>query len=363
MIKPLKNIEDLIPYVPGKPVEELERELGVGNAVKLASNENPLGPSPKALEAIRSSLNTSNRYPDGGCFYLKERLGDHLGLSPETLIIGNGSNEVIEIIARTYMNHEHEAIFGNHAFIVYPLVTKAIGAKSVISPMPGLKNDLDDIASRVTSSTRIIFLANPNNPTGTIFEKEEFESFLEKIPDDIIILVDEAYFEYVDDSHYPDTLGYHEIRDTLITVRTFSKIFGLAGLRIGYAVASPGIVSYLNRVREPFNVSSVAQVAAMAALEDVEHVERSRVINSSGMSYITGQFDSMGLSYTPSSANFVLLDLKRDPIPVYESLLKKGVIVRPVGGYGLKTHLRVSIGLEQENKRFIEAFGEIIEQY
>lgn len=361
-IDPLKNVEELIPYVPGKPVEELERELGVKNAVKMASNENPLGPSPKAVQAATESVSGMNRYPDGGCFYLKARLSEHLGCSPDNLMIGNGSNEVIEIIARTYMNHRHEAIFGNHAFIVYPLVTKAVGADAVISPMPGLKNDLEDIASRVTSRTKMIFLANPNNPTGTIFKKEEFENFLKNVHKEVIIVVDEAYFEYVEDDDYPNTLEYHDQRESLITVRTFSKIYGLAGMRVGYAVASKNIISYLNRVREPFNVSSLAQSAAMAAIDDHEHVERSKVINSDGLYYLSSELDNMGISYTPSSANFLLLDMKRDPGPFYEALLKKGVIVRPVGGYGLKTHLRVSVGLDSENKRFINAFGDVIDE-
>lgn len=361
-IYPLKNVEELIPYVPGKPVEELERELGIRDAVKLASNENPLGPSPLAVEAVKKELNKCNRYPDGDCYYLKEKLARTLGVSPGKLVIGNGSNEVIEIIARTYMNHEHEAVFGRHAFIVYPLVTRAVGAGEIISPMPGLKNDLEDIASRVTAKTRIVFLANPNNPTGTIFRRDEFEWFLDEVPGEVVILVDEAYFEYVKDEGYPDTLQYHEKRESLITVRTFSKIYGLAGLRIGYAVASEDIVSYLNRVREPFNVSSVAQSAALAALDDTEHMNRSRQLNNSGLDFLSRELDRLGVSYEPSYANFLLIDLKEDVLPYYEALLKKGVIVRPVGGYGLPDHLRISVGLEHENKRFAEAFGEVLNE-
>lgn len=361
-VDPLKNVKELIPYVPGKPVEELERELGVRNAVKLASNENPLGPSPRAMEAVKNSLPVCNRYPDGGCFYLKGKLAEKLGVSPENLIIGNGSNEVIQIAARTYMNHEHEAIFGGHAFIVYPLVTKAVGAKEIVSPMPDMKNDLQDIASRVTDKTRMIFLANPNNPTGTIFKKNEFEWFLDNVPEDVIILVDEAYFEYVDEVDYPDTLKYHEKRESLITVRTFSKIYGLAGLRVGYAIASGEIISYLNRVREPFNVSTLAQSAALAAIDDEEHIEKSRLVNSDGMAYLCRELDRMGISHVPSFANFVLVDMKTDPLPYYQSLLEKGVIVRPVGGYGLKEHLRVSVGLADENERFVKALGEVIDE-
>lgn len=314
------------------------------------------------MEAVKNSLPDCNRYPDGGCFYLKGKLAEKLGVSPENLIIGNGSNEVIQIAARTYMNHEHEAIFGGHAFIVYPLVTKAVGAKEIVSPMPDMKNDLQDIASRVTDKTRMIFLANPNNPTGTIFKKNEFEWFLDNVPEDVIILVDEAYFEYVDEVDYPDTLKYHEKRESLITVRTFSKIYGLAGLRVGYAIASGEIISYLNRVREPFNVSTLAQSAALAAIDDEEHIEKSRLVNSDGMAYLCRELDRMGISHVPSFANFVLVDMKTDPLPYYQSLLEKGVIVRPVGGYGLKEHLRVSVGLADENERFVKALGEVIDE-
>lgn len=361
-VNPLKYIEELIPYVPGKPVEELERELGIKNAVKLASNENPLGPSPLAVEAVKSSSGIMNRYPDGDCFYLKRKLADHIGVSPGNLIIGNGSNEVIEIVARTYLNHEYEAVFGEHAFIVYPLVTRAVGAGEIVSPMPGLTNDLEDIASRITSRTRMVFLANPNNPTGTVFKKDEFESFLDNVRDDVIILVDEAYFEYVEDPNYPDTLEYHRYRKTLVTVRTFSKIYGLAGLRLGYGVASQEVVNYLNRVREPFNVNSLAQAAGIAALDDREHLERSRKLNSQGVSFLSDQLQSMGVSYTPTYANFILVDLKRDPTHIYQALLRRGVIVRPVGGYGLKNHIRVSVGLEEENRRFADALRSVLDE-
>lgn len=359
-MKPLKQVSDLIPYVPGKPVEELERELGITGSIKIASNENPLGPSRLAAEAAMKAINEVNRYPDGDCFYLKRKLAGKLGVNESNLIIGNGSNEVIEIIARTYLSENDEAVYGEYAFIVYPIVTQALGARHVVSPMPGLVHNLDDFASRITEKTKIIFLANPNNPTGTIFNRNDFDNFLERVPDEVIVIVDEAYFEYVDDPEYTDSLQYQQKRNNIITVRTFSKIYGLAGLRIGYGVGSEDLVSYVNRVREPFNVNSIAQAAADAALDDTEHIEKTKTVNRAGLDYLTEQFNKMGIKYTPSFTNFILINLEDDVIPIYNKLLKEGVIVRPVGGYGLKNHLRVSIGLESENKRFISALKMVL---
>ncbi len=360
MIKPKESIKDLVPYVPGKPVEELERELGIKGSVKLASNENPLGTSPLALSAIKESVSNINRYPDGDSFYLKHKIAEKLGVKKENIILGNGSNEVIEIVARTYLTPDDEAIYANHAFIVYPIVTQSIGAKAVISPMKDLTHDLNDIYSKITDKTKIIFIANPNNPTGTIVKKNELRQFLKDVPQNVIVLMDEAYFEYVDDTDYPDTLEYHDIREGLITVRTFSKIYGLAGLRVGYGIASEKIVSYLNRVREPFNVNSLAQTAALAALDDDLHVQKSKELNSSEMRYLEDELSGIGLQFTKSYTNFILVNLKKDPTEIYNKLLNKGVITRPVGGYGLKTHLRVSVGLHAENKRFVDSLRKIV---
>ena len=361
-MKPLKQVSDLIPYVPGKPVEELERELGITGSIKIASNENPIGPSKLAISALQKSIGELNRYPDGDCFYLKKILAEKLGVKESNLIIGNGSNEVIEIIARTYLSDKDEAVYGEHAFIVYPIVTQAIGAGHVVSPMPELVHDLEDFASRITDKTRIIFLANPNNPTGTIFRKSEFEKFLDRVPDNVIVIVDEAYFEYVEDKEYPDSLEYLNLGKNIVTVRTFSKIYGLAGLRVGYGIGNEEIISYVNRVREPFNVNSLAQAAAEAALDDTEHIERTKSINNTGMEYLAAEFERLGIPYIPSYTNFILMDLETDPMPVYNSLLKEGVIVRPVGGYGLKSHLRVSVGLEEENKRFVTALEKVLKK-
>ncbi len=359
-MEPRASVKNLIPYVPGKPIEELERELGIRGAAKMASNENPLGPSPLAKKALSEHVSNVNLYPDGGCFELRRKLSEKLGVPEDTIVLGNGSNEVIEIVARTFLEPGDEAIYGRHAFIVYPIVTQSLGCSHVISRMPDLAHDLKDMLSLVTEKTKIIYIANPNNPTGTIARRDELEWFLERVPENIVILVDEAYFEYVDDPEYPDTLRYHSVRESLVTVRTFSKIYGLAGLRVGYGVASKEAVSYMDRVREPFNVNSAAQVAACAALDDGRHVARSRELNRTAKEYFREKLGELGVRYTESHTNFVLVDLERDPMPVYEALLRDGVITRPVGGYGLKTHLRVSFGLERENEKFIESLGRIL---
>jgi histidinol-phosphate aminotransferase len=362
MIKPNPFIEDLIPYVPGKPVEELERELGVSGAVKMASNENPLGPSPLALKAMEESLGETHRYPDGDAFYLKQKLAEKLSIRPETLIFGNGSNDVLDIAARTFMRAGDEAIMGEYAFIVYPISTQAVGAKAVISPMPDYTHDLKDMHSRITEKTKIVFIANPNNPTGTMVKRDEVQWFLDKVPEDILVVIDEAYFEYVDDPEYPDTLRYHDMGKSILTVRTFSKIYGLAGIRLGYGIAHEKLVSQMHRVRHPFNVSSVAQTAGIAALDDVEHIQRSKELNREGLGYLTRELGRLGITFAPTFTNFLLIDLEVGPITIYNALLREGVIVRPVAGYGLKTHLRVTIGLMDENVKFINALNKVLER-
>jgi histidinol-phosphate aminotransferase len=360
VIKPNDYVRELIPYIPGKPVEELERELGIRDAIKIASNENPLGPSPLALRAISEALLKINRYPDGDVFYLKHKLAKRLGVKPENLIFGNGSNEVIEIVARAFMKPGDEAVMGEFAFIVFPIVTQAVGAKAIISPMSNLAHNLKDMFDRITSKTRAVFIANPNNPTGTMVKRGELEWFLERVPEGIIVVIDEAYFDYVDDADYPNSLDYQNSGKAVVTVRTFSKIYGLAGLRLGFGVCSEEVISYMNRVREPFNVNSLAQVAAHSALDDKEHVTRSREINRAGLRYLEKELKKIKIPFAQSSANFILLDLGSDPIPVYNSLLREGVIVRPVLNYGLKNHLRVTVGLQGENERFIKAIKKVL---
>jgi histidinol-phosphate aminotransferase len=361
-MKPLvpEYIADLTAYPPGKPIEEVEREYGIKGSIKLASNENPLGPSPKAVEAIKNHVSSLHRYPDGSCYYLKETLAERLGIPKNRIILGNGSNEIIELIVRTFLRPGDEAVMAHPAFIVYQMIVQAAGGKNVILPLKEFTHDLEAMAGAVTGKTRLVFITNPNNPTGTIVKRDEFERFLNWMPEDVIVVMDEAYFEYVSDPEYPNGMDY--INDKLvISLRTFSKIYGLAGLRIGYGVASEEIISYLEKVRQPFNVNSLAQVAAMAALDDQGHVDKSVRINSDGLSYLYGELDRMGLSYVKSQANFLLINMKGDGAKIYQELMKKGVIVRPMGIYNLNNYLRITVGLPEENKRFIEVLKGVVE--
>lgn len=360
-MKPLvpDYISSLVAYPPGKPIEEVEREYGIKGSIKLASNENPLGPSPKAVDAINRHVSGIHRYPDGSCYYLKDRLAGHLGISKNKIILGNGSNEIIELIVRAFLRPGDEAVMAHPAFIVYQLIVQAGGGKNVIMPLKDFTHDLEAMAGAVTEKTRLVFITNPNNPTGTIVKKDDFQRFLSRVPEDVIVVMDEAYFEYVSDPEYPNGMDYINER-LVISLRTFSKIYGLAGVRIGYGVASDGIISYMEKVRQPFNVNSLAQVAALAALDDQEHVEKSVTINKEGLAYLYGELDKMGLNYVKSHANFLLIDMKADGIKVYQDLLREGVIVRPMGIYDLKNYLRVTVGLPEENKRFVKALKKVI---
>ncbi len=352
-------IRTLIPYEPGKPIEEVEREYGIARSVKLASNENPLGPSPRAMAAIRAKLDQLNLYPDGDCFYLKQGLAKKLGVAPECLIFGNGSNEIIELAVRTFMRPGDEAVMARQAFVVYPLVVQAVGGKSTAVPLKNFTHDLAAIAEAVTPRTRIVFLANPNNPTGTIYRRKEWEDFLKKVSRDALLIVDEAYFEYVQDPAYPDSLRYHDGGRAILTVRTFSKLYGLAGLRIGYGVAPQELIGLMQRVRQPFNVNAAAQWGALAALEDADHVRRTLEVNRQGLAYLEEEFKRLGLEFVPSQANFILVRVGKGQ-EVFQQLLRQGVIVRPMGGYRFPEHVRVTVGTMEENRRFIEALSKVI---
>ncbi len=373
MIKPPDYISDLKPYIPGKPTEELERELGIKGSIKLASNENPLGPSRLAQKAIVDNLTNSNssnglnRYPDGSGYYIKKALSGKLSVIEDEIILGNGSNELIDIAVRTFLRPGDEAVMAQPAFIVYPMAVQTAGGRPVQVPLKDYKHDLDVMADKVTLSTRIIFIANPNNPTGTINRKDEFDRLMERLPEGILVVVDKAYFEYVTDPEYADTMRYfREGRDILI-LRTFSKIYGLAGLRIGYGIAREDIISEMNKLRPPFNTNSIAQNAALWALKDDEHVKRSREINEQGKRFLYKELDALSMKYVPTEANFiyVLLGQENPPCPpllkgeawdLYNKLLRQGVIVRPVG----PQEIRVTIGLPEENKRFIEAIKAVM---
>jgi histidinol-phosphate aminotransferase len=355
-------IRSLIPYEPGKPIEEVEREYGISDSVKLASNENPLGPSPKALSAIRERLDQLHLYPDGDCFYLKRRLAAKLGVAPESLIFGNGSNEIIELAARTFLRPGDEAVMARQAFVVYQLIVQAAGGRGKAVPLRDFTHDLAAIAEAVTPRTKIVFLANPNNPTGTIYRREAWERFLKKISPDVLLIVDEAYFEYVQDPAYPDSLRYFDGERAMITLRTFSKLYGLAGLRIGYGVGPKSLIAMMQRVRQPFNVNAVAQWAALAALDDVEHVQRSLQVNAEGLNYLADALGNLALEFVPSFANFLLVRVGKGQ-EVFKKLLAQGVIVRPMDGYQFPEYVRVTVGTKDENRRFIEALGRIIKTF
>ncbi len=354
------GIRRLTPYQPGKPVEELERELGIEGSIKLASNENPLGASPRVADAITRALTEVERYPDGGGVVLRRAIGERLGVKDDTITLGNGSNDVLDLIARVFAGPGDEIVFSQHSFAVYPIATQAVGADAVVTPAVEFGHDLVAMAKAVTARTRIVFVANPNNPTGTWNTRDEIRALLESVSEEVIVVIDEAYAEYVEDERYPDTLAWLGEFPNLVVTRTFSKIYGLASLRIGYSISSPEIADLINRVRHPFNVNSLAQQAALAALEDEEFVAASRRANSDGMTQLESGFRDLGLQWIPSVGNFLTVDVGRDAGPVYDALLHKGVIVRPVANYGLPNHLRISIGLAEENDRCLTALREVL---
>ena len=358
-----RHVLDLVPYPPGKPIEEVEREYGISDSIKLASNECPIGPSPKAIAAVSSALNTLNIYPDGSGYYLKEKLSEKLAVHTENIILGNGSNEIIELIARAFIEKGDEAIMGDPAFIVYQIITKAVGGNPVPVPLVDFIHDLPNMAKAVTDKTKVIFVANPNNPTGTIVQKANLKSFLKSVPNDVLIVMDEAYHEYSSNSdEYQTSKVYLDDYTNLVVLRTFSKAYGLAGLRVGFGMASKELISVLERVRQPFNINSLALAGAEAALDDVSHLKKGLDVNSEGMSYFYQKLDNLGLSYVKSFANFVLFDCAMDGSELCERLLKKGVIARPMAGYGLKTHIRITVGLPEENEIFIKALKECLRQ-
>ncbi len=359
------GVQALQPYQPGKPIEELEREYSVSSIVKLASNENPLGPSPRVVEALKNSLQALTRYPDGNGFDLKQALATkYADISAENITLGNGSNDVLEMIARAFVNETDSVIYSEHAFAVYPIVTQAIGATAVVTSAKDWGHDLEAMLSAVTEQTKLIFIANPNNPTGTWLNAQTLQHFLESLPADIIVVLDEAYFEFA--SHpdygvqdYPDGLALLKQFDNLIVTRTFSKAYGLAGLRVGYAIANPQITNILNRVRQPFNVNVLALKAAEVALADAAYLNASVQLNYKQMKVVVEGLQALNLSFIPSIGNFVCFKVD-DANACYENLLKAGIIVRPVGNYGMQDYLRVSIGTSEENQRFLSALKKAI---
>jgi histidinol-phosphate aminotransferase len=354
------GVQQLIPYKAGKPIDELERELGLTRIIKLASNENPLGPGKKALLAIQAALPALALYPDGSGFMLKQALAEKYAVDMSQITLGNGSNEILELVARAFLTPEYEVIFSQHAFAVYPLVTQAVGATAVVVPALNYGHDLDTMLQAVTEKTRLVFIANPNNPTGTLLSQASLEYFIGALPDTCVCVLDEAYFEFVSSVESINSINWLKKHPNLLITRTFSKAYGLAGLRIGYGLSSPQLADILNRVRQPFNNNTLALVAAEAALTDDEHLQQTITVNALGMQQLTDGFKKLGLEWIPSAGNFVLVDLKQAGQPVYDSLLRKGVIVRPVGNYELPDHLRISIGTEAENKIFLQALTDTL---
>jgi len=355
-MKSPEHINSISPYIPGKPIEELERELGISGSVKLASNENPVGPSPLAVNAMRRCVKGLNRYPDGTCYYLNNALSSKLGIRPGEILFGNGSNEIIELAVRTFLRPGDEAIMASPSFIVYSMIVQAAGGKNIIVPLKQWRHDLDEMASRITKKTRMIFIANPNNPTGTINSSAEMDSFMKKVPDNVLVVIDEAYYEYVDSKDYPDSMKYLKQGREVLILRTFSKIYGLSGLRIGYGMAPAETISEMNKIRQPFNVNTPAQHAAIAALEDDKHLAKTKLVNEQGKKYLYKNLSSLGIEHIPTEANFIYMLLKNRAADLSSRLLNEGVIVRPMG----PDAIRVTIGLPGENKKFISAMKKVL---
>lgn len=354
------GVTNLKPYVPGKPITELERELGITDSVKLASNENSLGCSELAKAAIRAELAQVGLYPDGGGVELRNALAARHGIAPNRITLGNGSNDVLDMIARVFLAPGYESLFSQYAFAVYPISSQAVGATLNIVPARDYGHDLEEMLNRVGERTRVVWIANPNNPTGTWLNGEELEGFIAALPANVIVVVDEAYIDYVDEPDYPDASLWLDKYPNLIVTRTFSKSYGLASLRVGYGLAHPDVTDLLNRVRQPFNVNSMALAAARAALEDQAFIERTVEMNRAGMVQITTALQAMGLDYIPSVGNFVTVDVGRPAGEVDQGLLRAGCITRPVANYGLPNHLRITIGTESENSRVLAALKQVL---
>lgn len=355
------RVRDLTPYVPGKPPSELFRELGIDHAIKLASNENPRGPSERVREVLRKSFADLNRYPDGSGFDLKVKLAEHLSVAEEQITLGNGSNDVLELAARVALEPGDEAIVDEHCFVVYPLAIASAHGTQISTRSKSWGTDLEAIADAITPSTRLIYVANPNNPTGTWVKQDELVQFLDVVRDDIWVVLDEAYFEYAClDPTVPDGVELTKHYPNLVVTRTFSKVYGLAGLRIGYAISSPQFADFLNRIRQPFNANTLALAAAETALSHNAYVKESVELNSVGMKFLTEGLAELGFVHIPSRGNFITFKLGSQTDRIYNELLRKGVIVRPIANYDMPEHLRVTIGTEKENSIFLRALKECV---
>ena len=354
-----KDVLSITPYIPGKPIEETKRELQLKEVIKLASNENPIGPSPKAVKAIRMNLSSINRYPDGTGFYLKRKIAKHLSLEPGNIVLGNGSDELIDVIIKTFVEKDENVVTSDGTFLEYEIVSKVNGRQVITTPLKYFKYDLEAIKNKIDKKTKLIFIANPNNPTGTYVTKYELDDFLKDLPETIVLVLDEAYDTFIDVDDFPNSLDYLK-KKNVIVLKTFSKAYGLAGLRIGYAVAREEFATFMERVRQPFNVNSLAQSAATAALDDKEFLAKTKRAVLEGKNYLYQALSNLGLAYLPSVANFILIDVGRDCAAVFKDMLKYGVIVRDMRQYNLKNFIRVTIGTKKENERFIKVLKKVL---
>jgi histidinol-phosphate aminotransferase len=354
------HILGIAPYEPGKPIEELERELGLTDVIKLASNENPLGPSERVLQAITEALPHLNRYPDGSGYYLRQALARRHGVSGDHVTLGNGSNDLIELVVRAFLRGGEEAVIPHPSFVVYPMIVQASGGIRVVVTLKEHRLDLEAMARAITPMTKLVFIANPNNPTATIVTADEVEAFMARVPPRVIVVFDEAYVEFAQGPDFPDALAYLRQGRKVVVLRTFSKAASLAGLRVGYALADPDCVALLNRIRQPFNVNTLGQVAALAALADESHVLECLRTIEAGRHYLYDEFQALGVRYTPSRANFILVDVGRSGMDVFTWLLKEGVIVRPMASFGMDNYLRVTVGTPEENRRLVKALKKVL---
>ncbi|MCW5212267.1 histidinol-phosphate transaminase [Desulfobulbus sp. TB] len=360
-----KNIADIIPYPPGKPLEELEREYGITDSIKLASNENPWGPSPKAVAAVQETLNDLHRYPDGSSYHLTQALADWTGAAPEEIVLGNGSNEVIEFLVKAFVRSGGEVITSHPSFLMYQKFVQVRGGSNVVIPLKDMQHDLEAIAAAVTERTKLIFLDNPNNPCATLVSKEDFAAFLAKIPEEVVVVLDEAYVDFVEPEQRIDVLSL--IREpegipAVVSLRTFSKAFGLSGLRVGFGIMHADIASLLHRVRQPFNINLSAQAGALAALSDTEHYAKTINGTAAGREWLAEQVQNLGCVPYPSCTNFFLIDVQGDATALYDAMLYKGVIVRSMKAYGYPNFIRITIGTEQENQRFVKALQDCLKE-
>lgn len=354
-----KNIANITPYVAGKPIEELRRQLGIKEIIKLASNENPLGPSPKAIEAIKKNLSKINRYPDSNAYYLKKKLSRFLNIKPANLVLGNGSDELIDIIIKTFVEDNEKIITADTTFLEYGILARVNNRGVITVPLRYFKYDLEAVKRKIDKSTKLVFISNPNNPTGTYVTKIEFEEFMRDLPGDMLVVMDEAYDTFIDVDDCPRGLNYIK-NNNVIVLKTFSKAYGLAGLRIGYAIANEDLISSMEKARQPFNVNSLAQIAAAAALEDKKFLKRTRKTVLEGKDFLYDRLTEAGIAYVPSVANFILIDAGRDGVSVFKDMLKLGVIVRDMAQYGLKNFIRVTIGTKKENERLIKVLRKVL---